>query len=158
MTQDSRPQTKKPTVLTARRTTLLASVAGIGAAMLLAGPVSSGFGDWPYSLGTPAAQAADDTMSQPIQHPAGFADLVAKVKPAVISVRVKIAASEQPALIQEFGNNDDNKQQIPARDPARRSISSSSNSASNSAILGRAAIRSSLAKAPAFSSRRTAMR
>ena len=68
--------------LTARRFALLASVAAIGAGVLLAGP--GGFG--------PASFAAN---SQPVHaaataHPAGFADLVAKVKPAVISVRVKI--------------------------------------------------------------------
>ncbi len=66
----------------ARRFALLASVAAIGAGVMLAGPG----GLVPMSL------AAD---SQPVQasqtqHPAGFADLVAKVKPAVISVSVKI--------------------------------------------------------------------
>jgi serine protease Do len=78
---------------------LLASVAGIGAAMLLAGPT----GYWPsgLSFGTPAAQAADEAIT----HPAGFADLVTKVKPAVISVRVKIAASAAPASMQEDSDN-----------------------------------------------------
>jgi len=78
----------------ARRLVLLASVAGLGAAVLLAGP-----GGYRPSLPawTSSASAADSTM----QHPAGFADLVAKVKPAVISVRVKIPASAEPAFMQQ---------------------------------------------------------
>ncbi len=107
MTQSNPPQ--KPRVLTARRIALLASVAGIGAALLLAGP--SGY--WPSAFGTPAASAADATL----QHPVGFADLVTKVKPAVISVRVKIPASAEPAMMQEFGQGrrNDDQQQIPAQ-------------------------------------------
>jgi serine protease Do len=65
---------------------LLASVAAIGAGLLIGGP--SGI-------------ASFAATSQPVQasataHPSGFADLVEKVKPAVISVRVKIeqAAAE----------------------------------------------------------------
>ncbi len=53
-------------------------------------------------------------MSQgPIAHPQGFADLVAKVKPAVISVRVKIPASADPAMAEQLGGDGD-QQQIPA--------------------------------------------
>jgi len=74
------PQQKN---LSARRLTLLGSVAVVGATLAFAGPLNhtrfSGV-FWP-----PAAQAAEGQ-----QGPAGFADLVAKVKPAVISVRVKI--------------------------------------------------------------------
>ena len=78
----SNPQ--KPRALTARRATLLATVAALGVAMLVAGPG----GYLPTSLAwTSSASAADTDLSS---HPAGFADLVAKVKPAVISVRVKI--------------------------------------------------------------------
>jgi len=82
--------------LTARRLVLLASVAGIGAAVLFAGPggYRTALPDW-----TSPASAADSTL----QHPAGFADIVAKVKPAVISVRVKIPASDTSLLQQ----NDD---------------------------------------------------
>jgi serine protease Do len=108
MTQSNPSDSQKPRVLTARRITLLASVAGIGAALLLAGPFNSGFGGyWLSAFGTPSARAADSTM----QHPAGFADLVAKVKPAVISVRVKIAASAEPAMMQQ--DRDDDQQAIP---------------------------------------------
>jgi serine protease Do len=71
--------------LTARRLTLLASVAGLGIAVLIAGPGGYNPLNLPASWNS-SAQAAE-TLSQ---HPAGFADLVAKVKPAVISVRVKL--------------------------------------------------------------------
>lgn len=69
-----------PRIFTLRRTALLASAAGLGIAMLAAGP--SGY----LPAWTPAVHAADAIPT----HPASFADLVAKVKPAVISVRVKI--------------------------------------------------------------------
>src|SRR6516225_611479 len=68
--------------LSARRLTLLGSVALLGSAMLLGGP--SGYGQ----LSAPAFAATATSQSQ--QGPAGFADLIAKVKPAVISVRVKV--------------------------------------------------------------------
>jgi serine protease Do len=86
--------------LTARRLTLLASVGALGA-LLLAGPA----GYWHSAFGTDAASASESTM----QHPTGFADIVAKVKPAVISVRVKVSA--EPALLQD--NRDDDERQIP---------------------------------------------
>ena len=41
-----------------------------------------------------------------MQHPSGFADIVTKVKPAVISVRVKIPASAEPASMQQQGDDD----------------------------------------------------
>jgi serine protease Do len=94
----SNPQNPHKT-LTARRLVLLASVAGLGAAALFAGPGGyrpAGLPGW-----TSSARAADSTL----QHPAGFADIVAKVKPAVISVRVKIPASAEPALMQENGDD-----------------------------------------------------
>jgi len=108
MTQSTR-DFRKP--FPARRITLLASVAGVGAALLLAGPN----GLWASGFGASSARAADSTL----QHPTGFADIVAKVKPAVISVRVKIAGSAEPASMQQFGqgndNGNDDQQQIPAQ-------------------------------------------
>ena len=85
--------------LSARRLVLLASVAAIGGAVLLTGPggYQSGLPAW-----TSSASAADSTL----QHPAGFADIVAKVKPAVISVRVKIAAADTD-LLQQNSDRDD---------------------------------------------------
>ncbi len=67
-----------------RRVILLSSAAGLSLALLIAGP--GGYLPHTAHAGSLAAQAADAT-SQPVP---GFADLVAKVKPAVISVRVKL--------------------------------------------------------------------
>jgi serine protease Do len=94
--------------LAARRVVLLASVAGIGAALLFAGP--NGF--WQSAFNGSAIAADSTAMQEPIQHPAGFADLVAKVKPAVISVRVKIAGSAEPTSMQDNGED---QEQIPAQ-------------------------------------------
>jgi serine protease Do len=78
--------------ITARRFALLASVAAIGAGVLLAGP--GGFDRMSFAATSQPVQASATA------HPSGFADLVAKVKPAVISVRVKIdqAAAETTGL------------------------------------------------------------
>jgi serine protease Do len=84
----------------ARRLVLLASVGAIGAAVMLAGPGGYRLPSLPNW--TSSASAADST----IQHPVGFADLVSKVKPAVISVRVKIPASAEPAMMRQEGNDD----------------------------------------------------
>jgi serine protease Do len=68
-----------------RRLVLLTSVAGIAAIVALGGPTAYAY----THLSTPwisSARAADT----PIQQSAGFANLVAKVKPAVISVRVQL--------------------------------------------------------------------
>ncbi|HWS10021.1 MAG TPA: trypsin-like peptidase domain-containing protein, partial [Xanthobacteraceae bacterium] len=85
--------------LTARRLVLLASVAGVGAALLVAGPGG-------YHAGLPAWTAAASAADATLPHPTGFADIVAKVKPAVISVRVKIPASAEPAMMQQQGDDD----------------------------------------------------
>ncbi len=90
----------KPRALTARRVTLLASVAALGGAMLLAGP--GGYRPSSLAWTSAASAAAADTAAQ---HPAGFADLVAKVKPAVISVRVKIDAASDPQLMNQMHEN-----------------------------------------------------
>jgi serine protease Do len=85
--------------LTARRLVLLASVAGISAAVLFAGPGG-------YYAASPAWTSAASAADSTLQHPAGFADIVAKVKPAVISVRVKIAAAET-SMFQQNSDRDD---------------------------------------------------
>src|SRR5580704_2453585 len=92
------PNNRNP--FSARRLVLLGSVAAVGAALLVGGP-----GGYHVNLPawTSAASAADSTM----QHPSGFADIVAKVKPAVISVRVKIPASAEPASMQQQQGDDD---------------------------------------------------
>jgi serine protease Do len=92
--------------LTARRLTLLASVGTLGAAMLLVGPGGQ------YSqpaIGVAPASAAEFGM----QHPVGFADIVAKVKPAVISVRVKLSSAAEPALLHD--SRGDDEEQTPAQ-------------------------------------------
>src|SRR5712692_4428058 len=75
----------KARILSARRLVLLAAVAGLGATVFLggAGWVAKGAGP---ALSTIA-------YAQGVQRPVGFADIVEKVKPAVISVRVKLGGS-----------------------------------------------------------------
>ena len=75
----------KPRILSARRLVLLASVAGLGAAVLFGGA------DFlPKATGPALSTIA---YAQGVQRPMGFADIVDKVKPAVISVRVKVASN-----------------------------------------------------------------
>ena len=73
---------QKSRVLSARRLVLLASVAGLGVAVLFggAGLISKATGPALMNI----------AYAQGIQRPVGFADIVDKVKPAVISVRVKM--------------------------------------------------------------------
>jgi serine protease Do len=72
-------------LLAARRLALLAGVAGLGAAVLL------GAGGAPYA-GLPALSATAHAQTAP--RAAGFADLIEKVKPSVISVRVKVDGAQ----------------------------------------------------------------
>ena len=97
---------RKSKRLGARRMTLLASVGALGVAMLLVGP---GGQYWRSSAGAAPASAAEFGMQRPV----GFADIVAKVKPAVISVRVKVSDSADPALL--HGSRDDDQEQIPTQ-------------------------------------------
>ncbi len=81
-------------ILSARRLTLLGSVAIVGAALAFGGPVGHFAG--------PAFAATTQVQ----QGPAGFADLISKVKPAVISVRVKVeqtSDSDGPQMRGEEG-------------------------------------------------------
>ena len=97
---------RKSKRLAARRMTLLASVGALGVAMLLVGP---GGQYWRSSVGTVPASAAETGMQRPV----GFADIVAKVKPAVISVRVKVSGAADPALLHD--NSYDDEQEIPTQ-------------------------------------------
>ena len=74
-----------PQAVSARRLVLLATVAGLGVAEASVGPNALH-----QSLASYAANAAEIA-----QRPAGFADLIEKVKPAVISVRVKVKAGSE---------------------------------------------------------------
>ena len=85
-----------PNKLSARRVTLMASVAGVGLVALLAGP--GAFHAMNTTAWTSSALAAETAMQSP-----GFADMVARVKPAVISVRVRLDAERSASL---EGDND----------------------------------------------------
>ncbi|HEY7298677.1 MAG TPA: Do family serine endopeptidase [Xanthobacteraceae bacterium] len=76
-----------------RRLVLLATTATMGIAALAIGP--GGFAPSALLTASPARAA------EGAQHPAGFADLVEKVKPAVISVRVKMDAGAQTMSFQD---------------------------------------------------------
>jgi len=90
--------------LRARRVALLASVAALGACLLVAGP--GFYQSSSLNFGAPPAHAAETTT---LAHPPGFAEIVAKVKPAVISVRVKISGSAEPTAMR----GDDDDQAVP---------------------------------------------
>jgi serine protease Do len=78
----------KRSVLSARRLALLATaVAGIGAVALIGTP----------AFNTPTNTFLAPAYAQSTNRPAGFADIVEKVKPAVISVRVKVANASTPS-------------------------------------------------------------
>jgi serine protease Do len=83
-------------ILSARRVALLATtVAGLAAATFVFAPNSYA----PRVLADAAqAQNLTEKVQQLPQRPVGFADIVEKVKPAVISVRVKIDQPSQPGL------------------------------------------------------------
>ena len=83
----------------ARRLALLASAAGLAIAVVAAG--TSGFSAPNFTIATAHA----DTM----QRSTGFADIVEKVKPAVISVRVKVDATAK--MMSMDGNDEANPMQ-----------------------------------------------
>jgi serine protease Do len=82
--------------LSARRLALLATmVSGFGAAALVFAPQAD-------LIGTSAqAQNLTDKVQQLPQRPVGFADIVEKVKPSVISVRVKLERAANSGLTDE---------------------------------------------------------
>jgi serine protease Do len=97
----------KSRVLSARRVILLATtIASLGAAALIVAPGLNLQGGYPAALAQNLTEQAHK-----LQAPIGFADIVEKVKPAVISVRVKVdggaqtngfANNEIPPGLQEF--------------------------------------------------------
>src|SRR6266702_3055734 len=81
-------------ILRPRRLALLGTVAALGVAVLASSPGSS-----PFSVNSLIAPAQ---ASEAPATPPGFGDLVAKVKPAVISVRVKIDQdNDKSAMLQQ---------------------------------------------------------
>src|SRR5688572_33198388 len=81
MPQGVTPAQTSRSVLSARRIVLLASAAVIGAGVLFSGAH--------YAQRSDASFLSSPAYAQNAQRPVGFADIVEKVKPAVISVRVK---------------------------------------------------------------------
>ena len=111
MNPSDNPAPKHRGVLSARRIALLATtIAGLGAAAFVAAP------DFNISAGYPVAHAQNlSEQAHKLQAPTGFADIVAKVKPAVFSVRVRIDDKG------DSGVTSDNKQIPPGlRDFFRR--------------------------------------
>jgi serine protease Do len=91
---------KSRKILKPRRLALLSTVAALGVAVLVAAP--NGYLPFDVSLASPAHAA--ETMTTP----PSFADLVAKVKPAVISVRVKIdQVDDKSAMLQQNRMDED---------------------------------------------------
>src|ERR1041384_6945020 len=81
--------------LSKRRVVLLASVAASGAAVIFGGPAVP-----EIAFNGTAAHAVEA-----VQPRAGFADLITRVKPAVISVRVKIEQDSGSGDNQSPGEN-----------------------------------------------------
>jgi serine protease Do len=87
-------------ILPKRRLALLGSVAVLGTALVFGGGLVSGH------FGEPASAAPIQVQSGPV----GFADLIGKVKPAVISVKVQIdrsADSDSPPMNDNGNNGED---------------------------------------------------
>ncbi len=89
--------------LSVRRAALLATtIFGLGAAAYTLEPVFAPHG---HSLLSSPAQAQNlSEQNQSIAKPVGFADIVARVKPAVISVRVKIDGGAQTSGLGDDDN------------------------------------------------------
>jgi serine protease Do len=99
MTSIVPPNHSLKTRLSLRRAALLATtVLGLGAAAVVVTPGSNGY------VGYPVAQAQNLTeQAHKLNAPVGFADIVEQVKPAVISVRVKVDGGSQTSAL---GSND----------------------------------------------------
>src|SRR4249920_3342282 len=81
----------KPRVLPGRRLILLATtIASLSATALVFAPTFSLSGSYPAAVAQNLSEQA-----RKLQAPVGFADIVEKVKPAVISVRVKVDGGSQ---------------------------------------------------------------
>jgi serine protease Do len=90
-------------ILRPRRLALLASVAGLSIAVL-------GFGPLNHTLASSWMSAAQAQAAEAAQAPVGFADIVSKVKPAVISVRVKIDEDDGNGMVTQRHDDNDSDQ------------------------------------------------
>jgi serine protease Do len=87
MTETLTPDAKPRGILSARRIALLATtIAGLGAAAFVVAPAFSPN----HNLSSSAFAQNLTKQTESLPKPVGFADIVDKVKPAVISVRVKV--------------------------------------------------------------------
>jgi serine protease Do len=84
-------------VLSGRRIAILATVVGLGTAAM--------YTDHAFGPQTAANALFAPAYAQNVQRPVGFADIVEKVKPAVISVRVKMEAPSDTMTF-NFGGED----------------------------------------------------
>jgi serine protease Do len=84
-------------VLSGRRIAILATVVGLGTAAM--------YTDHTFSPQTATNALFAPAYAQTAQRPVGFADIVEKVKPAVISVRVKMEAPSDATTF-NFGGDD----------------------------------------------------
>jgi serine protease Do len=97
------PSFKAPrrSLFSARRFALMASVvAGLGVAAYGFGP-----SDGSFDFATPAHAQVDKQVKSQVAQPVGFADIVERVKPSVISVKVNI--NEKVAKNDDGDNNQD---------------------------------------------------
>jgi serine protease Do len=94
-------QAPRRSLFSARKLALMASVvAGLGVAVYGFGPSSH-----PVDLFSSPAHAQVNNEVRKVERPVGFADIVERVKPSVISVKVNI--NEKLAKDDNPGNNDD---------------------------------------------------
>jgi serine protease Do len=98
MTNDRPDHSWRSRIFLRGRLVLLTSVAGIGAIVALGGPMGYGGVQLPAWISSARAAAGQ-------QQAAGFADLVTKVRPAVISVRVKMDETSNTADMKSNGED-----------------------------------------------------
>ncbi len=104
------PSHRQPlrSLLSVRKFALMASVvAGLGVAAYGLGPSTS-----PSNVFSSPAQAQVNTEVRKVERPVGFADIVERVKPSVISVKVNIK--------QKLANNDDDESPFQPGSPMER--------------------------------------
>src|SRR3954468_5156083 len=100
-------------LLSARKFALMASVvAGLGVAGYGLSPAPQDF------FSSPAHAQVDQQVKQQVAQPTGFADIVERVKPSVISVRVNIG--EKVAKDDSANKNDDNDSPFQPGSPMER--------------------------------------
>ncbi|CAM5769996.1 serine peptidase [Labrys miyagiensis] len=104
MTFHDNDTTQKTGILARRRTRLLAAVFGLGVAGAVAGNLIV------VPSVTPA-YAQSQSQTAPAQQPFGFADIVQKVRPAVVSIKVK---TETTANVSDDDDNSNNNNGMPA--------------------------------------------